>query len=188
MRNLLLRRIVQEFNQLFLFNFFSLSCFIASVKNLPEEECCNGVPNRLSERHENVTYRCCGIEYTSTDRCCNGKEIPLESACCGGKGRRSYLVSRKTCLFPFFLPRRSLFELEFRTFAIYSYSNVCCHNIVQDRCDKSLVPVIDIIGVVHLRSVVSYVYSGFAHQARSQNTNTHTFGNTFLCFMHVLCK
>ena len=58
--------------------------YLASVRNAPE--CCNGVPNILHERKENVIYGCCGTVYTSTDRCCNGKEIPLESACCGGKG------------------------------------------------------------------------------------------------------
>ena len=60
------------------------------MKNEPE--CCNGVPNIVSERQEGVTYGCCGTSYTSTDRCCGGKVLPLESACCGQKGGYSYIL------------------------------------------------------------------------------------------------
>ena len=54
------------------------------------EQCCNGVANRIQDYVPGdpwVPHSCCGTKYVKDGRCCNGKEMEPEYACCGGTGR-----------------------------------------------------------------------------------------------------
>lgn len=62
-------------------------CGNSSVKtsNPRQEQCCNGVPNKISKEAAEENHRCCGSDFISVKYgCCNGQKLEPECACCGG--------------------------------------------------------------------------------------------------------
>ena len=63
-------------------------------RNSRREQCCNGVPNKISEEAAEENHRCCGPDFISEKyECCNGQKLEPESACCGGNSMAVYIFT-----------------------------------------------------------------------------------------------